>query len=1287
MSAQDAQQARVLRALEAAAAKLEEAERRRSEPLAIVGMSCRFPGAPDPEAYWKLLVNGTDAVTEVPPERFDIGEFFDTDSNAAGATCSRSGGFLPQVDRFDAEFFGLSKREADIADPQQRLLLEVTCEAFERAGFTRDELRGTETGVFTGITGSDYGRLSTRSLPRLDAYHVTGNSLNAAAGRVAYQYGLQGPAMAVDTACSSSLAAVHLACQSLRARECDLAVAGGVNLALLPDGFIALAKAGVLSPDGRCRAFDAAAGGMGRAEGCGVILLKRVSDAIQAGDEILAVVRGSAMNQDGASAGLTVPSGPAQEAVVKRALANARLEAAAIGYVEAHGTGTPLGDPIELRALGNALGSAHGRQSPLVVGSVKANIGHAESAAGMAGLIKAVLCLRHGLFTPQIHFETPTPKVNWAALNLRVTSRAEEWPASSGPRRAGISGFGFSGTNVHVIVEQAPPALAEKRESVRAPQAAVLPLSAVNEAALREMAQSYAALLRSAPECDFRDVCYSAATGRDRYPERAAFVAGSRLQLIQTLEAFTGVRGRVPSALPEELTFVFPGEGQFRTTPLYETEPVFRAAMDECLSLFAGAPPEVPSELFAFEYALARLWQSWGIQPSAVWGDGIGACVAECIGGEVHLERAVRGAIEGGALSPARQPGRGLSLIVGPGPANGTAGSIASLDGANPDLARALAALFVTSARIDWKAVYKDTGRRRVPIPTYPFQRTRCWFEESRNEPTAPAAPLYRVEWMEQPLEPSRRPDRAHWILLSGRTKFAAEVARAIEARGETVEFAGRAPLDLASRRTPVQILHLGSLEIERGWDLERALHQGCLSGLELLQQAARGTSTRVWMATAGAQLGGGRPLQAALWGLARVAALEMPHVFGGIVDLDPEDWKATQLLAEIGSGTGGAVQAAYRNGKRLVPRLQRGGPSMATNVPIRADRSYLITGGTGGLGLELARWLTGKGAKHLFLASRREPDAETRDKLGRPVHWLAVDLADFAAVERMVARIDRTAPLGGFLHAAAALDDAAIGNQSGDRFRVAMAGKASGALHLDRALGGRPLDFAVFFSSLASITGSPGQANYAAANAVLDALAEDRARRGLAALSIQWGPWLETGLAARLGDAGRIAMRARGLEPLSTASALHLLEQAIATGAPGAVAAILDFEAMRRSLAGVALPVIDRLSPPPSATQAPVESSSLLDYLAGRVETVMRSNGGRVPLDVPLQSLGLDSVMAAELKNGIARELGLDVPIGELLTGSTILTLADSLSRKALLYRTAAAGGMQSGETETVIL
>ena len=673
-------------------AQLEARDNQQNEPIAIIGMSCRFPGeASTPESFWNLLQNGVDAISEVPSDRWRIEDYYDPDPEKPGKMSTRWGGFLKNIDLFDTHFFGIAPREANVLDPQQRLLLELSWEALERAGQSPDGLMNSETGVFIGISASDYLHLQmNRGVESLDAYFASGNAHSTAAGRLSYLLGLHGPSLPVDTACSSSLVATHLAVQSLRNKECRLALVGGVNLLLTPETTIALSKAHMLSPDGRCKTFDASANGFVRSEGGGVILLKRVSDALADGDTILALIRGSAIGQDGRSNGLTAPNGPSQEAVIRAALANARITPQQISYVETHGTGTSLGDPIEVQALMAVLGE--NRSQPLTIGSVKTNVGHLESAAGMAGLIKTVLMLQHKQIPPHLHFQTPNPHIPWAELPVHIPTQLSTWQGEH-EHFAGVSSFGFSGTNAHILLS-APPLVEEKKSEIERPLH-LLTLSARSENALKQLAERHLDHL-SHQAIHVEDIAYTLITGRSHFPYRIAITAKTTEQLKKKLADFANdqtvdglMHGKGSGTRQPRIAFLFTGQGsQYNgmARQLYDTQPTFRAILDKCdqilhpilncsiLSiLFAGHSPEADlihetaytqPTLFVVEYALAELWQSWGIQPSMVMGHSLGEYVAACIAGVFSLEDGLRLIAERARLMQQSSSGGAMAAVL-----------------------------------------------------------------------------------------------------------------------------------------------------------------------------------------------------------------------------------------------------------------------------------------------------------------------------------------------------------------------------------------------------------------------------------------------------------------------------------------------------------------------------------------------------------------------------------------------------------------------------------------------
>ncbi len=684
-----------LQKLEQMQAKLDAAERAQKEPIAIVGLGCRFPGgANDPERYWELLHNGVNAVREVPADRWNVDDYYDPDPDAPGKSYTRYGGFLDQIDQFDPQFFGISPREAVTLDPQQRLVLEVAWEALEHAGLSPARLRGSSTGVFIGIGSSDYAQLQMPAgVESIDAYTGSGGGLCFAAGRLSYCLGLQGPAVAVDTACSSSLVAVHQACQSLRSSECRVALAGGVNIIAKPDLFVYLSRVKALAPDGRSKVFDASADGFVRAEGCGVIVLKRLSHAIADGDNVLAVIRGSAVNQDGASSGLTVPNGPAQQAVISEALARAGVAPADIDFVETHGTGTALGDPIEAGALVAALGEGRAPEQSLTIASVKTNLGHLEAAAGIAGLIKVVLALQHGEIPPHLHFERLNPGISFGSMNVQIPTQAQPWLRTERRRLAGLSAFGLSGTNAHVVLEEAPAVASSPSHAAERPLH-VLALSARSDEALKQLAGRYEQHLAAHPEASAGDVCFTANTGRSHFAHRLAIVEPSVERMRQSLAAFgagdssAALAGWFEPSRRPKVAFLFTGQGsQYpgMARGLYESHAAFRSAFDRVAAAFQGELDQplgeilytgtggeealadstyVQPALFAVEYALAELWRSWGVEPAVVVGHSIGEYAAACLAGVLSVEEAAKLVAARGRLMHALPAGGAMAAVA-----------------------------------------------------------------------------------------------------------------------------------------------------------------------------------------------------------------------------------------------------------------------------------------------------------------------------------------------------------------------------------------------------------------------------------------------------------------------------------------------------------------------------------------------------------------------------------------------------------------------------------------------
>ena len=811
------------------------AEAAGADPVAIVGIGCRFPGVAAFEKFWTLLRNGVDAISEIPRERWDIDALYDPLPGTTGKMSTRWGGFLPGVDRFDPHFFGISPREASAMDPQQRLLLEVTWEALEDAGQPPDKLAGSRTGVFVGIGGFDYSNVILNyqdHFKTINAYLGTGNAHSIAANRISYLLDLRGPSIAIDTACSSSLVAIHMACESLRGGESDLAIAGAVNLILSPEVTIAFSHARMMAADGRCKTFDAKADGYVRAEGAGAVVLKRLSDALRDRDHILALIRGSAVNQDGRTAGIAAPNASAQQAVIREALAQAGVAPGELTYLEAHGTGTSIGDPIEVEAIKGVLGDIRPGDSPCLMGSVKANIGHLENASGMASLAKVLSCLQHDEIPGQLHFTRLNPRISLAGTRIVIPTAPQPWPRSA-RRLAGVSSFGFGGTNAHMVVEEAPAR--PLREGLTNRPCHILTVSARTESAVKNLAGNLERHLAEHPQDCLMDICFTANAGRSHFARRVAVVVETKEQLREALAAIAAGKpaacgvvelraGQTARKDGPRVAFLFGAEDSNARAAfeLYATQPVFRAAMDRC-SRFLGVRADEPllaalskgkgnaelrdPALFALEFALAELWRSWGIEPDAVLGAGVGEYTAAVISGVLRCEDALTLIVErarllrlalpdgeqnrmldefeavargvkfqlptvpfvsgvtGEILAECEIPGAaywrrhvqqgvkleegigtlaelgyehflevgpsssfsGIGRLSNPGSKATLLSSLESDRGAWRSMLSSLALLYVRGAGVDWKAFDEPYQPLKISLPTYPFERERCW--------------------------------------------------------------------------------------------------------------------------------------------------------------------------------------------------------------------------------------------------------------------------------------------------------------------------------------------------------------------------------------------------------------------------------------------------------------------------------------------------------------------------------------------------------------------------------
>jgi acyl transferase domain-containing protein len=746
------------RKIEELRARLAASEQRLSEPVAIVGIGCRFPGkVTDLESFWQLLSNGQDGTSEIPLERWNIDDYYDADPEAPNKMYVRRGGFIDNIRGFDPVFFHVSPLEASSMDPQQRILLEVTWEALENAGQAPDQLAGSRTGVYIGMSSNDFAMMALRRMNEqaVQTHSATGISPSITAGHVSYFLGLRGPCMALDTACSSALTAIHLATQSLRRGETSMALAGSVNLILAPDGNVLTCKARMLAPDGKCKTFDASADGYSRSEGCAVLVLKLLSEAQANGDRILAVIHGSACNQDGRTNGITAPSGNAQREVIQAALAASGLSAHEVDYVETHGTGTSLGDPIEVQALAEVFAPNRPIDHKLVLGAVKTNIGHLEPTAGMAAISKVVLALQKQQIPANLHFNNPNPMIPWDSLPFTVPTSLTPWAARAGRRIAGVSAFGFSGTNVHMILGEAPAFTVSAVPSDR--PCHLLAISAQSHKALTDLVARYVTFLTANPALRLADVCFTANTGRSHFAHRLSIIAATTDELKDALQSFRlnasgseSDKSRPVASQPPKVGLIISGQAPTDIhRSLYQISDVFRAAIDACdaasrqlfdISVTAallspqGSNHTVVS--FAVSYATAMLWRDWGVTPVAVSGCGLGRHVADVYTGAITLLDGLRLAVDTPAvdsttlnLSSFQREGIRVALTVGSVP-TAAVSSLTLIASSNADwngLLDAVGHAYEAGVPINWQKFEAPWRRQRVGLPTYPFQRQDCW--------------------------------------------------------------------------------------------------------------------------------------------------------------------------------------------------------------------------------------------------------------------------------------------------------------------------------------------------------------------------------------------------------------------------------------------------------------------------------------------------------------------------------------------------------------------------------
>jgi acyl transferase domain-containing protein/acyl carrier protein/alpha-ketoglutarate-dependent taurine dioxygenase len=1377
--------------------------------VAIVGMAGRFPGAADVTRFWELLRAGKESVRAVSADEL---EWLGFDRDVADRKPARSfGGLLERPFDFDASFFGYSAADAEILDPQHRVFLECAWEALEDGGFDPRQFRGL-IGVYAGSSSDTHLlNLYLRDHPRVREGPVelqVGNGCWALSTRVSYKLDLRGPSFAIQTACSTSLVAVHVGCQSLLNFECDLALAGGVSIVLpQPTGFC-FEGGGLTSSDGHCRAFDAAGDGTVFGQGAGVLLLRRLTDALESGDAIRAVILGSAINNDGSDkAGFTAPSVGGQAAVIAGALASAGVEANTIDYVETHGTGTSVGDAIELRALKSVF---HDRASfPCRIGSVKSNIGHLDVAAGAAGLIKTVLALSHREIPPSLHLERANPELA-DCRDIELATQLAPWRARSTPRRAGVSSFGFGGTNAHVVLEEAP----EPRARGRGRELQLFVLSARSEDVLHEMARNLDRSLRDGPGFDPGDVAYTLQLGRRAFPVRSAWVSGD----LDSALATPG-RGRLEPTRAEaaELCFWFPAEAAdvaAASGELSEREPAFRNELAACNDALRSAFPasdatrdEEPA-LFAFEYALAKLWMSWGIRPSSLVGAGIGELAAACVAGVFPLREAsrlvasraalldarLRGDTEAArasaelrrfAASSARAPalpllsiatgswldgddpsrfdgwfvanaelpasfdalrrvrssgarrvlelGRGRALEESCVAATGderlqTWSSLPASRAAEGDhrhVLEVLGSLWCAGQEVDWAGFQAGRERRRVPLPTHPFER-RTYRAASASRASAAVVPqtapvvLYSPSWRRVPTPlPSARggAELGTWLAFVGADPefdralvdaLGAAGAKVIEVRaGDSFRRLGASSYLVSRSAVDLDALWTGVAESEEIRRVVYAWSAGPVGGDATGPQAAGATdsdfasclqlarvlartrsdgSVRVDLLTRGAcDVLGGEPLvpeRAMLLAASQVLAVEGQGVVWRTLDLDATVDMAGLLrhLLDEHVQSPNALRAGRIWRRAFEPLPEVAEPA---NAPLRDGGAYLISGGLGGLGLSVAEGIASRVKARLALLGRSDPGPEAAEslqrlhKLGAEVLVLRADVGDAGSVRSALAVIlARFGSLDGVVHAAGVPGSGHHAATTPDRIASVWRPKLDGTRVLAELLRGRELDFFVLFSSISSFVGMPGEVDYAAASAFLDAFALEQRRRGARAfLSIDWPAWRELGMAARAQVPDHLEetvreLRAWGLSPEQGVDAFFRCVEtasdgqiAVFRGEPERQIALLR-DAAERIVAdaydSAASAATARHPRPELARPYRAPGDEIERRLASAWEAVLGVDG--VGADDSFYELGGHSLLATRLVSRLRDAFAIEIPLERFFEELTIAELAEQI-------------------------
>ncbi len=1329
------------------------------EPIAIIGMACRFPGkATSIENFWDVLKNGENTITEVPIDRWNLEEYYHVNPDAPGKTYTRYGSFLKSIDQFDPLFFGISPREALSMDPQQRILLEVSWQALNNAKQNQKALKGSQTGVFIGVSSNEYGKffLEKDNLKNIDAYFITGNALNATAGRISYLLGLQGPSMAIDTACSSSLVAIHNACQSLRIGESNMAIVGGLNLMLGPESTIAMAKTKLLSPSGKCKTFDESADGIVRGEGCGVLILKRLSDAIRDNDPILAHIKGSAVNQDGASSGFTVPSGSSQKKLITQALKNAKLSPNDIDYIEAHGTGTALGDPIEVNAMASAFAKGRNPESPLLIGSVKTNIGHLEAVAGIAGLIKVVLSLQHKLIPSHLNVASPNSKIAWENIPIKINLKNQAWIKNQDrKRRAGVSSFGATGTNAHLIVEEAEtenspidnkPLDFKKQKYWIADSSNFKPLNLNANLRIHPLLDNkiYSPILK--------EVIYENELNLVKYPFLEDHKVYNNIVLpgayyISTILAAAIQENKSNHCVLQDVLFYQPliipskdssiklqiniakdkDEKQsykiisFNAEDIRETKEFLLHSSgiicnDSSIHLFKESiniDKKEYSEEFdgdmlysllsqfnvqiegAFQW-INKIWkaekQAWALfkNPNKIENLKdfelhpciIDSCVqfaSATVGmdkDETYLPFSIS------KLSYFQSPqSNELWCHVSKVESNDTNKPVA-----NVKLLDKEGNLILLIEGIEYKKIVRF----------------------SSNEINQKENYLYKLSWKEKELKSvPQNGNSENWLILSNNRAYNELISKHLSALNYKSIFVYTGDKYLCINENeyyinpsdPQQykkllneiygtslssnckgVIHLWSFNnpinnLVSITQIQDSYNTGVYSGLYLIHALSRqkwSSLPKLYIVSDLVHDYNSLEIptnfyHAPLWALGKVIMNEYPEFNCKLIDLVGSLGK----LAEELFATDNEKEVIIRNEKRYVARLIRKKSKNLSKkeeaiFQLNKNATYMVTGGFGDLGIMTIRWLLKKGAKNIVCTSRKNSISNEAKELiekaeasGAKIRLMQTDVADLEQMKALFTEMSNNMPpLKGIFHLAGMVDDGLLMGQTQERFEKVFRPKIDGLWNLHQISLNLPLDYFVCFSSMTSIWASPGQGNYAAANAFMDSLMNYRKNTGLPALSINWGPWDQIGMASRLNALSKNRMQENGLAFLLPDDAIYQFEKLLNETEAQIAIVNINWNKHLKLISKSGNPLLfDEIDEQESEqeknkgillqklTDLEIENRKdyLFNYVQAEIANVLGiSDSNQIALRKPLFELGLDSFMAIELKNKFEKDLNI---------------------------------------------